>query len=125
MTGQDDLPLPRVRVTAQSALEREPGSEATTVDARSVYVRALMRSQLTLALYCIGAFIGLLVVFIVGLNYFPELERVTLVGVPLNWLLLGFGVYPLIVTTAMIYTRSARRNESAYRELLALEQASQ
>ena len=98
---------------------------STLVDPRTVYVRSLMRSQLKLALYCVGAFLGRLSVFIVGLNYFPEFGRLRLLGVPVSWLLLGFGVYPLIVTTAIIYSRSARRNESAYRELLAFEQAEQ
>ena len=120
-----DQPLPRVRVTAQSALEHTQAVMSTLVDPRTVYVRSLMRSQLKLALYCVGAFLGLLIVFIVGLNYFPEFGRLRLLGVPVSWLLLGFGVYPLIVTTAIIYSRSARRNESAYRELLAFEQAEQ
>ena len=118
-----DQPLPRVRVTAQSALEHDHTMASTLVDPRSVYVRSLMRSQLKLALYCVGAFLGLLLVFIIGLNYFPEFSRFRLLGVPVSWLLLGFGVYPLIVTTAVIYTRSARRNEAAYRELLDFEQA--
>ena len=95
------------------------------MDPRSVYVRSLMRSQLKLAMYCVGAFLGLLLLFIFGLSYFREFGEARIVGVPLSWLLLGFGVYPLIVTTAWIYTRSARRNEAAYRQLLELEQADQ
>lgn len=114
---------PRVRITAQTGLEQDRRPTPTATDVGSAYVRSLMRSQLKLALYCVTAFLGLLGLFVVGLNYFPELGEVRIVGVPLNWLLLGFGVYPLIVTTAVIYSRSARRNEAAYRALVRLEQA--
>ena len=116
-------PLPRVRVTAQSPLQQSSANEPTAIEARSVYVRSLMRSQLTLALYCLAGFLGLLLLFVLVLNSFGELGQLRIWGVPLSWLLLGFGVYPLIVTTALLYARSAKRNEATYRQLLRLEQA--
>ena len=82
-----------------------------------------MRSQLRLALACLVAFVGLLLLFVVVLDEFHELSEILVLGVPLRWLLLGFGVYPLIITTAVIYVRSSRRNEAAYRELLRSERA--
>lgn len=114
-------PLPRVRVTAQSALNAERGPLPPAIDPRAVYLRTLMRSQLRLALACLAAFIGLLVVFVLGLEYFHELTALQLWGVPVSWLLLGLGVYPLILTTAIIFVRSARRNEAAYRDLVRSE----
>ncbi|HLP22762.1 MAG TPA: hypothetical protein VK139_01810, partial [Microbacteriaceae bacterium] len=69
---------------------------------------------------CLGGFLALLASCTLALRAFPELNDVRLWGVSLSWLLLGFGPYPLIVTTALIYTRSARRNEAAFRALDAV-----
>jgi len=38
-------------------------------------------------------------------------------GVPLSWLLLAVGVYPLALTIAALYVRAATRNEARYRSL--------
>ncbi|MGV1034050.1 MAG: heavy metal transporter [Microbacteriaceae bacterium] len=113
----------RVRITAQSALDQDRAPVPPAIEPRSVYLRSLMRSQLRLALACLVAFVGLLLLFVAVLDEFHELSEILVLGVPLRWLLLGFGVYPLIITTAVIYVRSSRRNEAAYRELLRLEQA--
>lgn len=112
---------PRVRVTAQSALDADRAPQPAAVDPRSAYLRSLMRSQLRLALYCLAAFVGLLAAFIATIAYFHELGEIHLLGIPLSWWLLGFGIYPLIVTTAVIYVRAARRNETTFRQLIELE----
>ncbi|MFM6974615.1 MAG: DUF485 domain-containing protein [Agromyces sp.] len=114
-------PPARVRITAQSALEDARRPDPVVVDARSAFFQSLMRSQLRLALACLTGFLGLLTLFVLALNYFPELRSVRLFQVPLASVLLGFGVYPLIITTALIYARAARRNEASYRDLIRLE----
>ena len=110
---------PRVRITAQSSLEHARRALPEPVDPRAVFVRSLMRSQLRLALICLGGFLALLAIFTLALRVFPEFDSVRLWGVSLSWLLLGFGPYPLILTTALIYARSARRNEQAYRAVVS------
>lgn len=109
--------LPRVRISAQSSLDRARQALPEPVDPRAVYVRSLMRSQLRLALLCLAGFLGILTFCTVGLRFLPTFDSLRILGVPLSWWLLGFGPYPLILATAVIYARSARRNESAYREL--------
>ena len=47
----------------------------------------------------------------------PQLDDTFVAGVPLSWLLLGAGVYPLAVTVGALYVRAASRNEARYRSL--------
>jgi hypothetical protein len=51
------------------------------------------------------------------LGVLPELDAIVIAGVPLSWLLLGFGVYPLIVLVGALFVRVAGRNEARYRSL--------
>ena len=47
----------------------------------------------------------------------PRSTRRSSRGVPVSWLLLAVGVYPLALTVAALYVRAASRNESRYRSL--------
>ena len=47
----------------------------------------------------------------------PELDRVVVWGVPLSWLLHAFAFYPVIAVFAVLYVRTAARNERRYRQL--------
>ena len=42
-----------------------------------------------------------------------------LFGIPLPWLLLGVGVYPVLVLLGWRYIRSAERNERDFADLLS------
>ncbi|MGH3771812.1 MAG: hypothetical protein ACRDRW_10505 [Pseudonocardiaceae bacterium] len=46
----------------------------------------------------------------------PSLGTITILGLRLPWLLLGFVVYPFFVAVAWCYNRSAARNEQAFAE---------
>ncbi|MRX43494.1 DUF485 domain-containing protein [Agromyces kandeliae] len=121
-------PPPRVRVTAPrnggraasdrrpAARGRRPGTDTGPTDIHSVYVRSLIRSQLRLALICAGGFVLATVVFVLAVVA-PALDGAFVAGVPVSWLLLGFGVYPLAITVAALYVRAASRNEARYRSL--------
>lgn len=129
MTGPDGrpsgdapapTPLPRVRVSAPrsdaaSALPTVPLAAATS-DLAGIYVRSLIRSQLRLALVFALGFVVATVLFVVALVVLP-LDTTLLAGVPMSWLLLGVGVYPLIFTVAWLFVRLANRNETRYRAL--------
>lgn len=114
-------PLPRVRVTAPRAgvpgqvISTQGLSEPSDIDAE--YVRSLIRSQLRLAIVCAVGFVLLLAAYALMFTLAPELDTVHLWGVPLSWLLLGFGVYPIVLAFAVIYVRAATRNEARYRSL--------
>ncbi|WP_394553389.1 hypothetical protein ACDF64_03295 [Agromyces sp. MMS24-JH15] len=111
--------LPRVRVTAP-----RPGTGATpttgntsTSDIQGEYVRALIRSQLRIALVHASGFVGATAVFLLAVALVPGLDEASILGLPVSWLLLAFGVYPLIITVAALQVRAAARTEARYRSL--------
>lgn len=107
----------RVRVTAPQTGMTPPGAKDEPTDITTVYVRSLIRSQLRLAIVCALGFVVLLAGHPVALALFPELEDLFVGPVPLSWLLLGFGAYPILITIAALYVRAAVRNEAGYRSL--------
>lgn len=130
--------MTRVRVTAPQSAGRRPagsmplrdgvpGRDGAPGSARDaavesevgrLYVRSLIRSQLRLAVVVAAGF--LLVIAACGLMValVPDLASLRLLGIPVNWLLLGAGIYPVIGLAAWLYNRSAARNEARYRELV-------
>ena len=48
----------------------------------------------------------------------PSLGTITIVGLRLPWLLLGFAVYPFFVAVAWSYNRSADRNEQDFADMV-------
>ena len=97
------------------------GADATdepdASDVRGVYVRSLIRSQLQLGLVCAAAFVLATTLFVLAIVWTPALDESFIAGVPVSWLLLAFGVYPLALTIAALYVWAAARNESRYRSL--------
>ena len=82
-----------------------------------MYVRSLIRSQLRLGIVFAVGFAAATALFVLSVALVPELDTTFVVGVPLSWLLLGVGVYPLAITVAALYVRAAARNEARYRAL--------
>ena len=80
-------------------------------------MRSLIRSQLRLAIVCAAGFVVATVVFVVGIAVLPALDETYVAGVPVSWLLLGLGVYPLAISVAALSVRAAQRNEVRYRSL--------
>lgn len=128
--SEEELPPPeRVRVTAPRtgavaasarrsiARGRGPVGPGPTSDVEAVYVRSLIRSQLRLAIVCSIAFVVATAVYAIAVALLPALDGTFVAGVPVSWLLLGIGVYPLAITVAALYVRAATRNEARYRSL--------
>ncbi|MEV4777046.1 heavy metal transporter [Microbacterium sp. LTA6] len=118
----------RVRVTADLPARRAaastrgialPGSPVDEADA--VYARALMRSQLRLALGTIAGFVLVVVALTLTIALIPEIGQILVWGLPLSWLLQAYAFYPIILVFAVLYLRTAARNERRYRALLARE----
>ena len=77
-------------------------------------VRGLMRAQLGLALR-LGVSLLVLIVAIPLLGtIFPALTEVTVLGIRLNWLVLGVGLYPVILLTGWLYLRLADQAEQDF-----------
>lgn len=114
----------RVRVTADLPPRRQPALTrgialpgAPVDEADAVYARALMRSQFRLALGTVAGFVVVVVVLALALALIPGIQSITLWGVPLSWLLQAFAFYPIILVFALLYARTAARNERRYRAL--------
>jgi hypothetical protein len=125
MTAPPPDPLPdplpgRTRVTAAGGRRGTGASAATFAVPRDVegeYVRSLIRAQLRLGIACALGFGLVLVAIPVAIALFPSLDVVAPGGVPVSWLLLGFGVYPIVIAVAALFVRAAARNEARYRSL--------
>jgi hypothetical protein len=83
-----------------------------------LYMSALLRAQLRLAARVILALVVLVGGIPVVFGLFPSLGEVRVLGVPLAWLLLGIGVYPLLLLLGWLYVRSAERNEKDFTDLV-------
>jgi hypothetical protein len=114
----------RVRVTADLPDRRHatltrgialPGAPVDEADA--VYARALMRSQLRLALGTVAGFVVVVVALTLAIALIPEIGRILVWGLPLSWLLQAYAFYPIVVVFAVLYVRTAGRNERRYRAL--------
>lgn len=114
----------RVRVTADLPDRRPPtltrgialpGSPVDEADA--VYARALMRSQLRLALGTVAGFVVVVIALTLTIALVPEIGQVLVWGLPLSWLLQAYAFYPIILVFAVLYVRTAARNERRYRAL--------
>jgi hypothetical protein len=121
-------PPPRVRVTAPRRDRPRRRTVVAEIDAQTVvgdiYIRSLMRSQLRLALGLLGLLLVTIGSLPVVFRAWPGLAEHRLAGVPLVWLALGAGCYPLLLALALFYVRRAERNERAFAELVGVSTAS-
>jgi len=114
----------RVRVTSPRAAagRRRRVSVTSEIDAQTrigeIYMSSLLRAQLRLA----GAVVTTLGVLVAGLPVFfwlfPQTQQVKVLGMPLAWGLLGFGVYPLMLLLGWLYVRAAERNEREFTDVV-------
>lgn len=103
---------PRRRPSAYRPVEL--GSESRLGE---VYLDSLLAAQLRLAGRVLLLLVGMVGTLPLIFFLLPSLAEVRLLGVPLPWLLLGVGVYPVLVTLGWIFVRRAERNERDFVEL--------
>lgn len=111
-----DSPIPaRVRVTAPAGAPLGlPRRKAAYDPAAEFYTRSLIRSQLRLSLSVALGFLLLLLCLAVVVTFWPQIQDIRLLTIPLPWLVLGLGVYPIILLGAFIYNRASARYEAQY-----------
>ncbi|MDN5887942.1 MAG: hypothetical protein L0H61_13090, partial [Micrococcaceae bacterium] len=109
-------PLPaRVRVTAPEGAPLGIARRRASHDpAAEFYVRSLIRSQLRLSLSVALGFLLLLLCLAVVVTFWPQIQDIRLLTIPLPWLVLGVGVYPIILLGAFLYNRVSARYEAQY-----------
>jgi putative solute:sodium symporter small subunit len=118
-------PPERVRVTSPwTERPRLPGRRTATseIDAQSevgeIYLRTLLRAQLRLGLSILVA-LGLTIGVLPVLFYLaPGLTSTYVLGMPVSWVVLAFGCYPVLVLLAWRYVRRAERNEQAFERVV-------
>lgn len=118
----DREPPQRVRVTGPRSGRSKPMSAASHINAQTelgeLYMRALVRSQLRLALGT-AALLGLTVGMLpLAFFFFRDLADTPILGIPVAWLLLGVGVYPVLLALGWFYLRRAEHNEAAFDDLV-------
>ena len=86
-----------------------------------VYVRRLVRAQLSLSVQALLAFGGVVGTLPLLLLVVPGLQDVALLGVPVPFLLLGAPLLAGFVVLARLYERRAEALEHAFRELVERE----
>lgn len=115
----------RVRVTAPRTAARPVAgslSPRREIDEQTgvgeVYTRSLVRAQLRLGLTVLAvvaiALGSLPVVFTVE----PRLSSMRVLSVPVPWLLVGVGIYPLLIVAAWWHVRAAERAERDFAEIV-------
>lgn len=114
----------RVRVTSPrtSAARTRTVSIASEIDAQTrlgeVYITSLMRSQLRLALVIVAVLALTLGALPVLFHLVPAIGRLSVLGVPLPWLLLSVVAFGEILGLGWFYVRQAERNEDNFSDLL-------
>jgi small-conductance mechanosensitive channel len=114
----------RVRVTSPrtSAARRPATTGAREIDEQTrlgeVYMHTLVQSQLRLTLAVIGGVV--LVLGSIPLLFWlvPPTRTLSVLGLPLPWVLLGVLVYPVVYVAARIYVRNAERIEAEFTEFV-------
>jgi hypothetical protein len=84
----------------------------------AVVLRSLMRAQLRLALLVFLLFASLLGGLPLLFLGEPGISRFEVLGVPLPWVILGVGAYPLLWLLALLFVRLAEHNENELVDLV-------
>lgn len=111
----------RVRVVSPQTARARPRPRrgaAAEIDAQSalgaVYVGALLRAQLRRALLSSAVLVGSIGLLPLLFHLAPGLGGRSVLGMPLPWLLLAFGCYPVIALIAWRHLRAAERLEDEF-----------
>jgi putative solute:sodium symporter small subunit len=103
----------------QSGRRRTPRDELAEATAHGgLYLRRLVRAQLTLSLLALVAFAGILGSLPLLLYLAPALRHISVLGLPLPVFLVAFPLFPLFVGLGLIYQRRADALDEAFRDLV-------
>ena len=115
----------RVRVTSpRTSAARRPiiptGTREIDEQTRlgEIYMHSLIQSQLRLALAVIGGVFVVLGSIPLLFWLVPPTRTLSILGLPLPWVLLGIAIYPVVYGAARIYVRHAERIEAEFTEFV-------
>lgn len=114
-------PPQRVRVTRPAQSRARHTTVTSEIDAQSevglVYMHSLIRAQLRLALGTLAALVLTIGLLPWAFAQWAPFRHAHVLGLPLPWVLLGVGAYPVIGLLAWNYVHRAERNEARFRDL--------
>jgi len=102
---------PHVRRTVQQEIDESTGIG-------EVYVRSLVRSQLRAALTVVTTLMLTLGALPIVFWLLDDLTELTVMGLPLPWIVLGVAVYPGLFLLGWLYVRQADRSERDFAALV-------
>lgn len=106
-------------MTPGPAGRRTPRDELADATAHGgLYLRRLVRAQLTLSLLALVAFAGILGSLPLLLFLAPGLQDVHVAGVPLPIVLVAVPLFPLFVGLGWLYQRRADALDEEFRDLV-------
>lgn len=117
-------PPKRVVVTSSRPVRRAPSRAAPVAELHEqtelggVLLSSLIRAQLFLAAGVLVTFAALIAALPLAFALTPRLARATVLGLPLPLLVLGVGIYPVVILIGWFYVRHAERNEREFEELV-------
>lgn len=80
--------------------------------------KSYLRAQLGLSLMCLTIALAVTASFPVIAAVAPAVTRVTVGGLPLTLIVLGFAFYPVLLLIGWFYNRQARQLEARFTELV-------
>ena len=81
-------------------------------------LQTLMRAQLRMGLRYLFVIVFALVAVPLFLVNTSVLDHRSFIGVPITWIVIGAGFFPLLLGVAVSYTRSISRLEAAYLQMV-------
>lgn len=99
---------------------RGPGDVQDDTAHNQMLVRSLIRAQLGLSLLCL-ALAGALVASLPAVSaLLPGVRQVRVAGLPLTLIILGAGIYPVLMAVGWFYNRQASQLETRLIDLVDL-----
>jgi len=81
-------------------------------------VRSLTRAQLGLSLMCLAVAVAVIGSYPVIMALLPSARRVRVAGLPLTLVVLGAGIFPVLLAVGWFYNRQASQLEARFIELV-------
>jgi hypothetical protein len=81
-------------------------------------VRSLTRAQLGLSLMCLAVAVAVIGSFPVVMALLPSARRVRVAGLPLTLVVLGAGIFPVLLAVGWFYNRQASQLEARFIDLV-------
>ena len=103
---------PHVRRTVQQEIDESTGIG-------EVYVRSLVRSQLRAALTVITTLMLTLGALPIVFWLLEDLRELSVLGIPLPWIILAIAVYPGLFLLGWLYVRQADKSERDFVALIS------